>query len=92
MPTWGNPRGRVRYAGVAQMTSYNWLKNNADPFSRLVAEELAKFHEASIQGEVYTDRSGDADDFNWYEAMNRKSLQGLKEYAAKGEHSDMWVT
>ena len=57
--------------------------------SRLVAEELAKFHEASRGKELYVDKSCGPGDLNWGNPMTRKCIQNLKEFVAKGEHSDV---
>ena len=58
---------------------------------RLVAEELAKFHEASRGSELYVDKSCRAGDMNWMDPFSRNVINNLKEVEARGEHSNVYV-
>ena len=55
----------------------------------LMAEELAKFHEASRGSELYVDKSCGPGDLNWMDPITRNTISSLKELEAKGEDSDM---
>ena len=58
-------------------------------FHRLVAEELAKFHEAARGSDLYVDKSCGPGDVGWMDPINRNTMSSLKELEAKGEHSDV---
>ena len=71
-----------------------WLKKfnpstAFNEFHRLVAEELAKFHEAARGSDLYVDKSCRPGDMGWMDPINRSTMSNLKELEAKGEHSDV---